>query len=142
MFFIHSKILRIEEEKKIILGEEKKILSIANYINITNKKNSIENNSVNKVSKISQIKINKIKKYKTKKKYGKAKNKKSIFIDNSKQYNKKIYIISFHIHKFIITKGELKDSREKNSNNISINNNTNIINININNESKIFLSNI
>ena len=36
-----------------------------------------------------------------------------MFIDNSKQYNIKINIISSHIHKFIVTNGESKDSRKK-----------------------------
>ena len=93
--------------------------------------------------------MNKIKKDKSKKKkYGTPKNKKSkrkigdIFIDENKQYNKNINLISSPIHKFIITKGDLKDSRKKNGNsNISINNNINIIN-NINNDNPILLSNI
>ena len=150
LFRTHSKkIKRRGRKKKSVLGEEKTTSSIKNYINTTNNKSSIENTSVNKILKNSQIKINKIKKDKSKKKkYGTPKNKKSkrkigdIFIDENKQYNKNINIISSPIHKFIITKGDLKDSRKKNSNNnISINNNINIIN-NINNENPILLSNI
>ena len=150
LFRTHSKkIKRRGRKKKSVLGEEKTTSSIKNYINTTNNKSSIENTSVNKILKNSQTKINKIKKDKSKKKkYGTPKNKKSkrkigdIFIDENKQYNKNINIISSPIHKFIITKGDLKDSRKKNSNNnISINNNINIIN-NINNENPILLSNI
>ena len=150
LFRTHSKkIKRRGRKKKNILGEEKTTSSIKNYINTTNNKNTIENNSVNKILKNSQLKLNKIKIDKSKKKkYGTPKNKKSkrkigdIFIDENKQYNKNINIISSPIHKFIITKGDLKDSRKKNGNsNISINNNINIIN-NINNDNPILLSNI
>ena len=150
LFRTHSKkVKRRGRKKKNILGEEKTTSSIKNYLNTTNNKNTIENNSVNKILKNSQLKLNKIKKDKSKKKkYGTPKNKKSkrkigdIFIDENKQYNKNINLISSPIHKFIITKGDLKDSRKKNGNsNISINNNINIIN-NINNDNPILLSNI
>ena len=150
LFRTHSKkVKRRGRKKKNILGEEKTTSSIKNYLNTTNNKNTIENNSVNKILKNSQLKLNKIKRDKSKKKkYGTPKNKKSkrkigdIFIDENKQYNKNINIISSPIHKFIITKGDLKDSRKKNGNsNISINNNINIIN-NINNDNPILLSNI
>ena len=150
LFRTHSKkVKRRGRKKKNILGEEKTTSSIKNYLNTTNNKNTSENNSVNKILKNSQLKLNKIKKDKSKKKkYGTPKNKKSkrkigdIFIDENKQYNKNINIISSPIHKFIITKGDLKDSRKKNGNsNISINNNINIIN-NINNDNQILLSNI
>ena len=150
LFRTHSKkVKRRGRKKKNILGEEKTTSSIKNYLNTTNNKNTSENNSVNKILKNSQLKLNKIKKDKSKKKkYGTPKNKKSkrkigdIFIDENKQYNKNINIISSPIHKFIITKGDLKDSRKKNGNsNISINNNINIIN-NINNDNPILLSNI
>ena len=150
LFRTHSKkVKRRGRKKKNILGEEKTTSSIKNYLSTTNNKNTIENNSVNKILKNSQLKLNKIKKDKSKKKkYGTPKNKKSkrkigdIFIDENKQYNKNINIISSPIHKFIITKGDLKDSRKKNGNsNISINNNINIIN-NINNDNPILLSNI
>ena len=150
LFRTHSKkVKRRGRKKKNILGEEKTTSSIKNYLNTTNNKNISENNSVNKILKNSQLKLNKIKKDKSKKKkYGTPKNKKSkrkigdIFIDENKQYNKNINLISSPIHKFIITKGDLKDSRKKNGNsNISINNNINIIN-NINNDNPILLSNI
>ena len=150
LFRTHSKkVKRRGRKKKNILGEEKTTSSIKNYLNTTNNKNTSENNSVNKILKNSQLKLNKIKKDKSKKKkYGTPKNKKSkrkigdIFIDENKQYNKNINLISSPIHKFIITKGDLKDSRKKNGNsNISINNNINIIN-NINNDNPILLSNI
>ena len=150
LFRTHSKkVKRRGRKKKNILGEEKTTSSIKNYLNTTNNKNNSENNSVNKILKNSQLKLNKIKKDKSKKKkYGTPKNKKSkrkigdIFIDENKQYNKNINLISSPIHKFIITKGDLKDSRKKNGNsNISINNNINIIN-NINNDNPILLSNI
>ena len=150
LFRTHSKkVKRRGRKKKNILGEEKTTSSIKNYLNTTNNKNTSENNSVNKILKNSQLKLNKIKKDKSKKKkYGTPKNKKSkrkigdLFIDENKQYNKNINIISSPIHKFIITKGDLKDSRKKNGNsNISINNNINIIN-NINNDNPILLSNI
>ena len=150
LFRTHSKkVKRRGRKKKNILGEEKTTSSIKNYLNTTNNKNTSENNSVNKILKNSQLKLNKIKRDKSKKKkYGTPKNKKSkrkigdIFIDENKQYNKNINLISSPIHKFIITKGDLKDSRKKNGNsNISINNNINIIN-NINNDNPILLSNI
>ena len=150
LFRTHSKkVKRRGRKKKNILGEEKTTSSIKNYLNTTNNKNTSENNSVNKILKNSQLKLNKIKKDKSKKKkYGTPKNKKSkrkigdIFIDENKQYNKNINLISSPIHKFIITKGDLKDSRKKNGNsNISINNNINIIN-NINNDNPILLNNI
>ena len=150
LFRTHSKkVKRRGRKKKNILGEEKTTSSIKNYLNTTNNKNTSENNSVNKILKNSQLKLNKIKKDKSKKKkYRTPKNKKSkrkigdIFIDENKQYNKNINLISSPIHKFIITKGDLKDSRKKNGNsNISINNNINIIN-NINNDNPILLSNI
>ena len=150
LFRTHSKkVKRRGRKKKNILGEEKTTSSIKNYLSTTNNKNISENNSVNKILKNSQLKLNKIKKDKSKKKkYGTPKNKKSkrkigdIFIDENKQYNKNINLISSPIHKFIITKGDLKDSRKKNGNsNISINNNINIIN-NINNDNPILLSNI
>ena len=150
LFRTHSKkVKRRGRKKKNILGEEKTTSSIKNYLSTTNNKNTSENNSVNKILKNSQLKLNKIKKDKSKKKkYGTPKNKKSkrkigdIFIDENKQYNKNINLISSPIHKFIITKGDLKDSRKKNGNsNISINNNINIIN-NINNDNPILLSNI
>ena len=150
LFRTHSKkVKRRGRKKKNILGEEKTTSSIKNYLNTTNNKNTSENNSVNKILKNSQLKLNKIKKDKSKKKkYGTPKNKKSkrkigdIFIDENKQYNKNINLISSPIHKFIITKGDLKDSRKKNGNsNISMNNNINIIN-NINNDNPILLSNI
>ena len=150
LFRTHSKkVKRRGRKKKNILGEEKTTSSIKNYLNTTNNKNNSENNSVNKILKNSQLKLNKIKKDKSKKKkYGTPKNKKSkrkigdIFIDENKRYHKNINLISSPIHKFIITKGDLKDSRKKNGNsNISINNNINIIN-NINNDNPILLSNI
>ena len=55
------------------------------------------------------------------KKDGTPKNKKNkrkigeIFIDENKQYNKNINIISSPIHKFIITKGDYNESRKKNN---------------------------
>ena len=149
LFRTHSKkIKRRGRKKKPILGEEKTTSSIKNYINTTNNKVNTENSSVYKIMKNSQIKTSKPKKEKNKKKkFGTPKNKKikrkigDIFIDENKQYNKNINIISSPIHKFIITKQDLKDSRKKNGNsNISINNNINIIN-NINNENPILLSN-
>ena len=148
LFRTHSKkVKRRGRKKKCILGEEKTTSSIKNYINTTNNNNT-DNNSTNKTMKNAHIKKNKIKKEKSKKKkYGTPKNKKSkrkigdIFIDENKQYSKNINIISSPIHKFIITKGDIKDSRKKSGNsNISINNNINIIN-NINNENPILLNN-
>ena len=146
LFRTHSKkIKRRGRKKKYVLGEEKTNSSIKNYVNTTNNK---ENNNLNKIVKGGQTKVNKVKKEKNKKKkYGTPKNKKNkrkigdIFIDENKQYNKSLNIISSPIHKFIITKGDLNDTRQKNgNNNISINNNINIIN-NINNENPILLSN-
>ena len=149
LFRTHSKkVKRRGRKKKYILSEDKTTSSIKNYINTTNNKVSTENSSVYKIMKNSQTKTSKPKKEKNKKKkFGTPKNKKlkrkigDIFIDENKQYNKNINIISSPIHKFIITKQDLKDSRKKNGNsNISINNNINIIN-NINNENPILLSN-
>ena len=149
LFRTHSKkIKRRGRKKKAILGDEKTTSSIKNYINTTNNKVNTDNNSIYKIMKNSQIKTSKSKKEKNKKKkFGTPKTKKikrkieDIFIDENKQYNKNINIISSPIHKFIITKQDLKDSRKKNGNsNISINNNINIIN-NINNENPILLSN-
>ena len=149
LFRTHSKkIKRRGRKKKTFLGEEKTTSSIKNYINTTNNKVNTDNNSIYKIMKNSQIKTSKSKKEKNKKKkFGTPKTKKikrkieDIFIDENKQYNKNINIISSPIHKFIITKQDLKDSRKKNGNsNISINNNINIIN-NINNENPILLSN-
>ena len=149
LFRTHSKkIKRRGRKKKAVLGEEKTTSSIKNYINTTNNKVNTDNNSIYKIMKNSQIKTSKSKKEKNKKKkFGTPKTKKikrkieDIFIDENKQYNKNINIISSPIHKFIITKQDLKDSRKKNGNsNISINNNINIIN-NINNENPILLSN-
>ena len=150
LFRTHSKkVKRRGRKKKYILSEDKTTSSIKNYMPNTNNKinteNSINNNSINK---ITQTKINKIKKEKNKKKkYGTPKNKKNkrkigeIFIDENKQYNKNINIISSPIHKFIITKGDYNESRKKNNlnSNISINKNINIIN-NINNDNPILLN--
>ena len=148
LFRTHSKkIKRRGRKKKYILNEDKATTSsIKNYYNTTTTNKQKIDTSVNKNS---QTKINKIKKEKNKKKkFGTPKIKKNkrtigdIFIDENKQYNKGINIISSPIHKFIITKGDLNESRKKNNgnNNISINNNINIIN-NINNDNPILLSN-
>ena len=148
LFRTHSKkVKRRGRKKKYNSIEEKTTSTIKNYIN--NNKLTTENNSTNKITKnIKAKKYSKPKKEKSKKKnYGTPKNKKSkrkigeIFIDENKQYSKNINIISSPIHKFIITKGDLNDSRKKSTNsNISINNNINIIN-NINNDNPILLSN-
>ena len=148
LFRTHSKKVKRRGRKKKYLGEEKTTSTIKNYANITNNKLKNDNSSMNKITKNTQSKINKTKKEKSKKKkYGTPKNKKNkrkigeIFIDENKQYNKNINIISSPIHKFIITKGDLNESRKKIGNsNISINNNINIIN-NINNDNPILLSN-
>ena len=148
LFRTHSKKIKRRGRKKKLLVEEKGTSSIKNYANTINNKQNMENIINNKITKNSQIKNNKTKKEKSrKKKYGTPKNKKTkrkigdLFIDENKQYNKSINLISSPIHKFIITKGDSNDSRKKNLNgNISINNNINIIN-NINNENPILLSN-
>ena len=147
LFRTHSKkVKRRGRKKKYNLLEEKTTSTIKNYP--TNKLTT-ENTTSNKITKNIKIKkYSKPKKEKSKKKnYGTPKNKKSkrkigeIFIDENKQYTKNINIISSPIHKFIITKGDLNDSRKKSGNsNISINNNINIIN-NINNDNPILLSN-
>ena len=150
LFRTHSKkVKRRGRKKKYILSEDKTTSSIKNYMPNTNNKINTENNiNNNSINKITQTKINKIKKEKNKKKkYGTPKNKKNkrkigeIFIDENKQYNKNINIISSPIHKFIITKGDYNESRKKNNlnSNISINNNINIIN-NINNDNPILLN--
>ena len=147
LFRTHSKkVKRRGRKKKYNLLEDKTTSTIKNY---PNNKLSIDNTTSNKITKNIKIKkYSKPKKEKTKKKkYGTPKTKKSkrkigeIFIDENKQYSKNINIISSPIHKFIITKGDLNDSRKKSTNsNISINNNINIIN-NINNDNPILLSN-
>jgi hypothetical protein len=112
LFRTHSKkIKRRGRKKKTVLGEEKTTSSIKNYINTTNNKVNTDNNSIYKIMKNSQIKTSKSKKEKNKKKkFGTPKTKKikrkieDIFIDENKQYNKNINIISSPIHKFIITK--------------------------------------
>ena len=147
LFRTHSKkVKRRGRKKKYNLLEEKTTSTIKNY---PTNKITMDNTTSNKITKkIKTAKYSKPKKEKSKKKYyGTPKNKKSkrkigeIFIDENKQYSKNINIISSPIHKFIITKGDLNESRKKSTNsNISINNNINIIN-NINNDNPILLSN-
>ena len=147
LFRTHSKkVKRRGRKKKYNLLEEKTTSTLKNF---PNNKITMDNTTSNKITKkIKTAKYSKPKKEKSKKKnYGTPKNKKSkrkigeIFIDENKQYSKNINIISSPIHKFIITKGDLNDSRKKSTNsNISINNNINIIN-NINNDNPILLSN-
>ena len=147
LFRTHSKkVKRRGRKKKYLLGEEKTTSSIKNYNSINNRINTEDNNSVNKNTKNSKNK-SLIKSKIKKKKFDTPKNKKKkrkigeLFIDENKQYNKNINIISSPIHKFVITKGDYNESRNNNINsNISINNNINIIN-NINNENPILLSN-
>ncbi len=147
LFRTHSKkVKRRGRKKKYILGEEKTTSSIKNYSTINNKINSDDNSSINKIEKKTRIKSTKNLKNK-KKKFGTPKNKKKkkkigeLFIDENKQYNKNINIISSPIHKFVITKGDYNDTRNNKMNsNISINNNINIIN-NINNDNPILFSN-
>ena len=147
LFRTHSKkVKRRGRKKKYNLLEEKTTSTLKNF---PTNKITMDNTTSNKITKkIKTTKYSKPKKKKKKKKnYGTPKNKKSkrkigeIFIDENKQYSKNINIISSPIHKFIITKGDLNDSRKKSTNsNISINNNINIIN-NINNDNPILLSN-
>ena len=147
LFRTHSKkVKRRGRKKKYNLLEEKTTSTLKNF---PTNKITMDNTTSNKITKkIKTAKYSKPKKEKSKKKnYGTPKNKKSkrkigeIFIDENKQYSKNINIISSPIHKFIITKGDLNDSRKKSVNsNISINNNINIIN-NINNDNPILLSN-
>ena len=147
LFRTHSKkVKRRGRKKKYNLLEEKTTSTLKNF---PTNKITMDNTTSNKITKkIKTTKYTKPKKEKRKKKnYGTPKNKKSkrkigeIFIDENKQYSKNINIISSPIHKFIITKGDLNDSRKKSTNsNISINNNINIIN-NINNDNPILLSN-
>ena len=147
LFRTHSKkVKRRGRKKKYNLLEEKTTSTLKNF---PTNKITMDNTTSNKITKkIKTTKYSKPKKEKSKKKnYGTPKNKKSkrkigeIFIDENKQYSKNINIISSPIHKFIITKGDLNDSRKKSTNsNISINNNINIIN-NINNDNPILLSN-
>ena len=147
LFRTHSKkVKRRGRKKKYNLLEEKTTSTLKNF---PTNKITMDNTTSNKITKkIKTAKYSKPKKEKSKKKnYGTPKNKKSkrkigeIFIDENKQYSKNINIISSPIHKFIITKGDLNDSRKKSTNsNISINNNINIIN-NINNDNPILLSN-
>ena len=147
LFRTHSKkVKRRGRKKKYNLLEEKTTSTLKNFP--TNKITMDNTTSKKKTKKIKTTKYSKPKKKKKKKKnYGTPKNKKckrkigEIFIDENKQYSKNINIISSPIHKFIITKGDLNDSRKKSTNsNISINNNINIIN-NINNDNPILLSN-
>ena len=156
LFRTHSKkIKRRGRKKKYPSNEEKSTSSIKNYIINTS-------NSVNyKSKKINQFKLSnkkEKKEIKTKKKYGTPKNKKNKikrkigepFIDENKEYSKKLNLISSPIHKFIISKNDLNESMKKdnnknknnnkNDNNININNNINIIN-NITNENSILVNN-
>ena len=161
LFRTHSKKMkRRGRKKKYLSNEEKSTSSIKNYI--VNNSNSVNYKS----KKISQFKLtNKIEKNETKninnkKKYGTPKNKRNKnkrkigepFIDENKEYPKKINLISSPIHKFIISKNDLNDSSKKNESrnnkknknnkgNININNNINIIN-NINTENSLLVNNL
>ena len=133
LFRTHSKkVKRRGRKKKYNLIEEKTTSTLKNF---PTNKITMDNTTSNKITKkIKTTKYSKPKKEKSKRKIG------EIFIDENKQYSKNINIISSPIHKFIITKGDLNDSRKKSGNsNISINNNINIIN-NINNDNPILLS--
>ena len=154
LFRTHSKKMkRRGRKKKYLNNEDKTISSIKNYI-------SNRSNSANyKTKKINQFKLS-IKKNKkeiknNKKKYGTPKNKRyknkrkmgEPFIDENKEYSKKLNLISSPIHKFIISKNDLNESLKKKENNnkriknnININNNINIIN-NINNDNSLLINN-
>ena len=155
LFRTHSKkIKRRGRKKKYLNNEDKTTSSIKNYI--VNKSNSANY----KTKKISHFKLsNKPEKNETKnnnkKKYGTPRNKKykkkrkigEPFIDENKEYSKKLNLISSPIHKFIISKNDLNESLKKNENNnkmininININNNINIIN-NINNDNSLLINN-
>ena len=154
LFRTHSKKMkRRGRKKKYLNNEDKTTSSIKNYI-------SNRSNSANyKSKKISQFKLSSKKDKKeiknNKKKYGTPKNKRykskrkigEPFIDENKEYSKKLNLISSPIHKFIISKNDLNESlkkKENNSkkanNNININNSINIIN-NINNDNPLLINN-
>ena len=152
LFRTHSKKIKRRGRKKKYLPNEEKFTS-------SNKNNNSK--SINyKSRKVSQFKLTDIADAKngtkkiTNKKYGtpkinKNKNKRKIgepFLDENKEYSKKINLSSSPIHKFIINKKDINYSKKKNndknveSNSININNNINIIN-NINTESPILFHN-
>ena len=151
LFRTHSKkIKRRGRKKKYINPEDKTTSPNKNYIS-----KSIGNRQP---KRISQFKLSNLKdknKVKSKKKYDTPKNKKykkkkkigEPFIDENKEYPKKISLISSPIHKFIISRNDLDESLKKNennnkiiNNNINISNNINIIN-NINDKNPLLINN-
>ena len=155
LFRTHSKKLkRRGRKKKYLSNDDKTTSSIKNYSTNISK---IVNYRPKKLSqkKLSK-KSEKIEVKNNKKKYGTPKNKKNKkkrkigepYIDENKEYNKKISLISSPIHKFVISKNDLNESLKKNINNdknintsININNNINIIN-NINNDNSSLVNNL
>ena len=151
LFRTHSKKMKKRgRKKKYFNNEDKTTSSIKNYI--VNNSNCISHKS-KKLKQIKQSIKEEKKDIKNKRKYGtpkKYKNKRKIgepFIDENKEYSKKINLISSPIHKFVISKNDLKESIKKKGNNnanintnININNNINIIN-NINNENPLLVNN-
>ena len=146
----------VEKENKIFYDEKMKNYEKFKNITIDNKQ------SMYKLKKILLFRTHskKLKKRGRKKKYNKIeddiieKKKKSkikirtpkkkkkgikgeLYIDENQEYNRNINIISSPIHKFIITKNNLKDST---NNKININNNINIIN-NISNDNPLLINN-
>ena len=153
LFRTHSKKIKRRGRKKKYTSNEEKYTS--------SNKNNTHSKSVNyKSRKVSQFKLTDITDIKNgikknnKKNYGTPKNnmnknKRKLgepFLDENKEYSKKINLSSSPIHKFIINKKNINHSKKKNndknfeSNSININNNINIIN-NINTESPILFHN-
>jgi len=153
LFRTHSKKIKRRGRKKKYTSNEEKYTSV--------NKNNTRSKSVNyKSRKVSQFKLTDITDIKNgikknnKKNYGTPKNNKNKnkrkmgepFLDENKEYSKKINLSSSPIHKFIINNKDINHSKKKNndknieSNSININNNINIIN-NINTESPILFHN-
>ena len=152
LFRTHSKKMkRRGRKKKYLNNEDKTTSSIKNYStninkNVNYKPKKLSQKKIQKQLEKNEVKI-------SKKKFGTPKNKKNKnkikigepYIDENKEYNKKISLISSPIHKFVISKNDLNESKKKNKNNdinanININNNINIIN-NINNDKSLLVDN-
>ena len=164
LFRTHSKkIKRRGRKKKYLTNEEKSTSSIKNYIQNTSNSMNYRPKKITKFklsSKKEKEKEKEKKEIKTKKKFGTPKYKKNKtkriigepYIDENKEYPKKINLITSPVRKFIISKNEFneslkkdknpknKSSKNNSNNNININNSINIIN-NITNDNSILINN-
>ena len=164
LFRTHSKkIKRRGRKKKYLTNEEKSTSSIKNYIQNTSNSINYRPKKITKFklsSKKEKEKEKEKKEIKTKKKFGTPKYKKNKtkriigepYIDENKEYPKKINLITSPVRKFIISKNEFNESLKKDknpknkisknnsNNNININNSINIIN-NITNDNSILINN-